>query len=209
MVTCMRDNNSGLSLVELIVSMAVLAVASTAIMAFLNTGLRNYNRGNEEASIQYEAQLATNQIIEMLIDANKGVTYSLNGYATTDYKLADDPTVDPTKKFFRIYNSDGYIELEWVKADRKIYYTEYEKNPGDTTPTVKTVDRVLLAESVKSMSVELTDADKNGKVRLKFTFQKAENGKEYTINQYVTMRNAINNSDFSINKPIGEVYVAE
>ena len=205
----MKNNNSGLSLVELVVTMAVLAVASTAIMAFLNSGIRNYQRGKEEADIQYEAQLATNQIVELLIDANKGISYSMDSWSPWDDSLYSNSDVpDKENKFFAIYNSDEYYLLTWNQTDRTISYTEYQKeNPGDRYPTKTTSSNELLADSVKEMAIDLQNADTNGRVRLTFTFQKAENGKEYTVNQYVTVRNAINNEDFLVNQTIDKVYV--
>lgn len=193
----MEKNNSGFSLVELIASLAVLAVASTAIMAFMSVALKNYTRGNEEATVQYEAQIATNQITNMLIEAKKGVSYAVG--SETAYTLSDGGTTSDEKYLF-IYNTDGYIRLRWNGAadEKKIYYTEY-----DSTGVAAAPGEVLLAEYVENMSVDLTNLANNHKVRIILDFK---NDKEYNVSQYVTLRNAISQSDFKINEARDVVY---
>lgn len=60
--------NAGLSLVELIITIAILAVVGTAIGQFVLVGLNSYKHANNEVSVQQEAQMAMNQMTDVIID---------------------------------------------------------------------------------------------------------------------------------------------
>ena len=198
----MKNDNRGLSLVELLAAIAILAVATTAIMAFMNSATRNYSRGNAEATIQREAQVAMNQIIEILIDAQKGVTYTVD---TTDVLKDADATAEPdtiSDKYLTVYNDTGFIRLHWSKADSRIYYAEYSSDGTQTLSDVR------FSDYVKDFSVDLTNADNGGKVRIRLDYKSESEGKTYTVNQYITLRNAIYTIDFKINQARDVVYAA-
>lgn len=61
--------SAGLSLVELIISMAILAVVGTAIGGAMYVSSRGYTRGSAEVNVQEEAQVAANLICDWLVDA--------------------------------------------------------------------------------------------------------------------------------------------
>lgn len=60
---------AGLSLIELIVSIAILAVVGTAIGGAMYVSSRSYTRGSSEVNVQEEAQVAANLICDWLVDA--------------------------------------------------------------------------------------------------------------------------------------------
>ena len=64
----MRRNNKGFSLVELIVALAIFAIAGVAVFGFMVNSSRLYQRTNVEVKLQYEQQLAVNQIRDMYHD---------------------------------------------------------------------------------------------------------------------------------------------
>lgn len=66
-------NNKGLTLLELIVSFALLGIVSLAVVGLVSTGANSYRAVNTEVSLQYESQLAMNQFREYLIDCNGGL----------------------------------------------------------------------------------------------------------------------------------------
>ncbi len=61
--------NAGFSLVELMISMAILAIVSTAIGGAMYVSSRSYTRGSSEVTVQEEAQVSANLICDWLIDA--------------------------------------------------------------------------------------------------------------------------------------------
>ena len=188
----MKRDNSGFSLVEIIAALAVLAVASVAILQFLNTSTIHYQKENSEVEVQYEAQVATNQITDLLIDAKKGVKYAYNG---SNLILSDADITNMslmTSKELTIENDDVRYVLTWVKADKKLYYSDYTYD-SLTSAWVLGTDTVLMAEYVENFSVDLTNTATNGVVRLKLLFKR---DREYEITQNVTIRNKV-----SVNNP--------
>lgn len=84
----MRDtgikNNSGFSLVELIVAMLITSVVSLGVMAFVSLATREYTTTNSEVGIQMESSAAEDFITKSIREA-------------TDYKIIpadDDPNKD-------------------------------------------------------------------------------------------------------------------
>ena len=71
----MVRNQKGFSLVELVITMALLAMVSLAVSGFIATGSRTYVNTNREIQVQKEAQLSINQMTDIMIDVEKGVQY--------------------------------------------------------------------------------------------------------------------------------------
>lgn len=68
-------NNKGFTLVELMVSIAILGVVIVASLGFLASGTRSFSSVSAAVNLQYKSQLAMNNIQERLIDCNTGVTF--------------------------------------------------------------------------------------------------------------------------------------
>ena len=63
-----KHDNRGLTLVELLCSIAILSVLAVAVGSVLVVSAKNYQRGTSEINLQQEAQLTANQIAELIID---------------------------------------------------------------------------------------------------------------------------------------------
>lgn len=194
-------NNKGFTLVELVVTIAIMTVVGGAITAFIVTSQKNFNSGSAEAELQYEAQLVENQLQDLLIDSARGISYSFNGqladgsiasnsniFADTDSDILNAQVVD-TKSLY-IYNEKEYYVLEWVQAEKKIYFSSYIYDPDSDTSTIKD-NRQLLAEFVTGFSVDLRDVSKNHTVKYVIHLEKTETGKEYTTSHKIKLRNEV------------------
>ena len=71
----LRKNNRGFTLVELIVSTAILGIIAVAAGAFMVAGTRTYSSLNYTVRLQYEAQLAMAQLQEYTIDCTEGIAW--------------------------------------------------------------------------------------------------------------------------------------
>jgi len=69
----MRNNDRGFTLVELIVSIALLGIIAVAAAGFLVTGTRTYTNVNYSVRLQYETQLAMNQIQNYVMNCSQGI----------------------------------------------------------------------------------------------------------------------------------------
>ncbi len=192
-----KMNNSGLSLIELVVSIAIFSIASVAIFEFVMVAIRHYQKGTSEVEVQYEAQLAMNQLQDLLIDANRGVTYMVNGSTAilSDAEIADGTVTD--KQVF-IYNADRYYVIEWIAAEREILYSEYIRNADGSWVADADAHDALLAEYVREFSVDLSSVQQNNCIELKIYF---DNDREYQVTQNVKLRNKV-----SVNAPLAEMY---
>lgn len=183
----MKKNNLGFSLVELVASIAILAIASVAILHFLNTSTTHYQKENSEVDVQYEAQIAANQITDFLIDAQKGVRYTYDA-ANAVLSDADIPNLSAiSSKEITIYNKDVYYVLTWKKADRTLRYSDYTYDAMTNTWSLRT-NTALMAEYVEDFAVDMTNTEQNGIVRFKLLLKKDS---EYEVTQNVTIRNKV------------------
>ena len=64
----MMRNNKGFSLIELLIALAILSVAGVAIAGFVMNTSHSYSQTNKEVKLQYEQQLAVNQIRDMIVE---------------------------------------------------------------------------------------------------------------------------------------------
>ncbi|MCD7708715.1 MAG: prepilin-type N-terminal cleavage/methylation domain-containing protein [Clostridiales bacterium] len=79
----MRKDNRGLSLVELIISIAISVIIMGAAMLLLSSALRNYNFASATISMQSQAQVLMEQISKWTMEGNRlevGTTSEGAGY---------------------------------------------------------------------------------------------------------------------------------
>ena len=70
-------NNKGLTLMELICAIAILAIVTASIGSVMVVSARSYQRDSDEVSLQQEAQVTANQIADLVIDSTAGaVSYT-------------------------------------------------------------------------------------------------------------------------------------
>ena len=192
----MEKNNSGLSIIELVVAVAIFAIASLSIYEFVIIASKHYQNQTVEVNLQYESQLAMNQLQDLLVDATRGVSYSVNDGAEKILWDDDITQATVTTKELSIYNDEKYHIIIWDASLQQLLYTEYQKN--DDNSWTQTASKVLMAEYVKDFQVDLYDLENSSIVRLAVNF---ENGKEYSVAQNVTLRNKV-----AVNKDKTDLY---
>lgn len=119
----MKRNNHGLSLVELMVTLAIAAVIIVTAMSLLANGTNLYGRGLNEVNLQDEAQMTLNQINDILMEASSSVSFKNNTLV--------------------VERTDGTTEyVMWDSAQQKLFYY----TSGDASYS-------LMADYVDSFSV--------------------------------------------------------
>lgn len=150
------EKNKGFTLVELLVAMAIFSMVIAAVTSVMVTGSQNFVKGNEDTQIQKEAQLAVNQIEDMIIDTNGGLDYA----ETEDYiELV----------FYNAASQAGVTaytkeSVKWVKADQKIMYSRWNVTYNTITKDYEVGSAVyedmLLAENVSGFEADISDKQK-------------------------------------------------
>lgn len=170
--------NKGLSLVELLITIAILSIVMVIAVSFMTTGSRSFAKGNADSNVQKEAELTINQIEDMLIDVNGGVSMTDDADKTemTMYHSEDDGSGGT------LYTKEA---VAWNKSDHNIYCSRWHVNYDSSTDSyvvdataTDNYENQLLAENVTLFEVDLGDTLK----------QKAADGTERTIIKSVLIR---------------------
>ena len=115
----MRIGQKGFTLVEIIVSLAIMTIVAGSVGAFIVAGNNSYLRGSKELTLQEEAQLTANQMIDLIIDVEKdiqfldstGAAVALDG---TPAKDASGNVINSTNvSELRLYNNDNVYMIRW------------------------------------------------------------------------------------------------
>lgn len=171
-----RDDR-GMSLVEVLCAVAIFSLVAAVIAGVVTVSARIYRNGVSQTSLQQEAQYLSNQIGNLVKDANKvgtGTIDTVSGYiiCTTD--------------------SEGYL-LEYNSAGRQIQYYTYITN-GDGTKVLSSP--ALLAEHVKTFEMDTADFEDTRAVKLTLEMERDE--KSYKMEYTMTARNeVVQNIEFS------------
>lgn len=164
----MRRKNQGFTLVELIVTIAIIAIFSGVVLTVVGTGANTFRSTSSNAKVQMKAQDIMDQIQDMIIDVNRSVYYAYgNGIeANTGVLVSNDidtGAIAQNKTFYACtateIESDNdsaqggkpyhYVcdLIEWDSVEQKLYYaqgtwdgreTEKKKNAGNSAESSTT-----------------------------------------------------------------------
>lgn len=130
----MKDNNKGLSLVEIIVAIAIGSIVLTAVMLLIVQGVKSYRTQSTKASLQNDVNIALNQISDNIME----------GTCLTISNLT---------------NSEGEVYTSYFQIKENMYYV-YEPEEEilylSETPTKGAASSVL-CENVENFDVNILD----------------------------------------------------
>ena len=202
--------NSGFTLVELVIVMAIMGILGLAVAGFIGTSTKQYKYASKDVDLQYEAQLTMNQIGDLIIDAQKGVKYEPAtvaapvevasadpeaGYiatASAEEESSEEASSEETSSDSKliIYNKDCTYNIIYRPSEHKIYLRKDTLDPA--TGAVKADGQgkeSLMAENVTGFTPDLSEAESKNSVGIVVDFKAGD--KKYTSKQNFTMRNKV------------------
>lgn len=196
--------NRGLTLVELLVTIAILSVVLLVATSFMTTGSRSFARGSADTQVQKEAELAVNQMEDMIIDVNGGVDLKKDD-ATGDRELilynagGESGTVDYTKESIIYKAADQKILCSKWKVRYDVASASYVVDSAEYT-------NQLLAENVTGFEADLSDVYEDTasdgstieivkSVQFKVGYEDGTGKANYATSPIITLRNRMMKSD--------------
>ena len=183
-----KRNNAGLTMVELLISIAILGIVGMAVFGFIVTSSKVYGKEVTKTDLQYEAQLVINQLQDMLIDATDSVVYEVTLEDDTEQKILNEEGIEEDKiseKNLYIYNAKEYYKITWDRVEERLYYTRYIKNSDwEIEPNA---NKVRMADYVKGFRADITRLKEDRSVGFDFLF--SINGIDYATAHNITLRN--------------------
>lgn len=188
----LTEDNRGLSLIEIMLSMALLTIIMGCLILMMSSSGKGFARGSIQAKLQEEAQDAANYLTDTIIASNYA---TVNFGGTIEYIILNnndkedvkdgviDPAVSPYKAF--------------VKVGREMYFYSVNDSAGaaaldsvlngGTTPSKYN----LLCNNVDSFTASYTKTAKHPNPVVDYTITlKVDNPEtEFSISNSVAMRN--------------------
>ena len=210
----MHIGKKGFTLVEIIVSLAIMSIVAGAVGAFVIAGNNSYMRGNKELTLQEEAQLTANQLIDLIIDVERGISFrTTTGQAVDEAGNTVADNVPVSELLLR--NNDNVYMVRWqgqtagaeYASANQLYLYEATNTKdadgkitawGDPSDSSRATPS-LMAEYVTAFNIDLTDLEKR-KVKLEMTFVYQD--KSYNVSETIKLRN-----DLSAEESDGYVWI--
>lgn len=206
----MKEDNRGLTLIELIVTVAIGMVFSGVILTFIAGASKSYRYTSGGAQSQIDMQDALDQLENYMMNANLSVYYTkgINKAGTPGAKVENDSDIDaPLSQsktlFWGIEDEEGkknYYSIIW-NADKEVLYyfpQSIKQGTGTGTDTGGTGGtsgsgsvgtEQVIAENVTQFAADIHHAADQHTIRFKLVTK--VNGREIEKTETVTLRNDV------------------
>lgn len=138
----LRENNEGMTLLELVISMAITAIVLTMIIMMIGTAARSFRKTNEGVNLQLEAQAVINQLNNLVMEAS--------------VIKPSDTEVAPNSRYL-LATPNYYYAIVHKDAESKLYLIQVEANAhtslDDADVVIPTDEANLLAEYVDDITI--------------------------------------------------------
>ena len=181
----MKLNNRGLTLVELICSVAILSLVGLTIGGILVVSAKSYDSGINEVELQQEAQMVVNQINDLVIDTTASSVLTFDGTKLT------------------IPQGDKKHYVEYDSATKSLYYS-FEDSTG-------TSSKELMATGIASFSADTSSFADSGNLYVDIALERETKGdpRQFQATFQITSRNGIVDTTPSVSIDVVDDIVLE
>ena len=195
-----KRNDKGLSLVELIAAVAIMAIAGIAICGFISFCSKSFANSNENVKLQYDQQMVVNRVRDTVLETSSGISYDPLTHTLRVFsknpkfnKTAANSAANPKYMVTVIAWNGNRTDPEdtsydpTLKSQFLLSSITTEKTSLADIASITPSTSAVLTDTLNDFDVDLTDLDE-GKVKLKFVFQVGKD-KEITVTPVVSLRN--------------------
>lgn len=189
--------NRGFTLVEMIVTVAIVAVFSTVVLTATGAGARLYRSVSGNTQVQMNTQQLAEDMETLIVNAGKSIYYAYGtGDAPGSPILNDiDGGTSGDKTLLLATgqeNGDGTAScivnvLDWKESEKKIYYSK--KKIGASSGVQILTEPSVYAEGVKNFQADVSEVKEGKQMRFQLTME--NQGKEITTLYTVNLRNPV------------------
>lgn len=199
-----NKKDSGFTLIELIVVVAIIAVMALALYGFISVGSFGFNSTSTSAKTQIELQRISDHVQDLLLDTNHCV--NVNDAANTPMDTASVPERTKVDIFKYVKDSDYaddtdtgrrvHVTLTWEKATGTLTYKQEEQRISEIKVedvvvdggVVTTADEII-GTGITNFQVDATKAAADKKVEVYLAMEKR--GRKMDLKQTISLRNTV------------------
>ena len=195
----MKKDNRGLTLIELIITVAIAMIFSGVILTFVAGAAKSYRRTSGGAQSQMEMQDALDQLENLAMNTNLSMFYAKGEKTTTTVnandKIENDSDIasplNQTKTLFMGSKEETgesvYSVVIWNTDNGKLTFFKAGIKKGTGTGFLGTAE--VIAENVTQFAADIHDVAEAHTVRFKLVTE--VNGRKVEKTETVTLRNDI------------------
>ncbi len=193
MVVLKWKDNRGYTLVELIISMAILAIVGGAITLLMQSGSHSYSSTKAELDLQMESQTLMSQMSTMIMEANnvcydpakKVLILNQVELSKTALPMASGEVGKPKYQTNKTLKDMKLIKYD--SASRKLYMQESNSDIWNVVSSgaISYSEDELFADYINAFDVEV----KGNNVRV--SFQMKSSNRTYKVDETTKVRNGM------------------
>lgn len=193
-----KKNNKGYSLMELIVSFAILGFVAIAVLTIMNAGTSMFSSVDSEINLQSKSQIAMAQFQQYFLSC-KGICvedYSITEAeeessaeeSTTEANTEENQDIDGDFVVY-VVNEEKVYAFRFCEEEQKIFFGEA---PITTAATDLVLDKITdpFCSDVADFGVKVIHSGDNAKsAKITLTVTSGKGSKTYTTSQNFSFRN--------------------
>lgn len=128
-----RLNNSGLTLIELIVAIAIIAIFSGVVLTYITSSSNFYRNTSSNSKVQMETQETFDKLEDMIINANRNLAYgTLDGQPIENDIKRNNHSTSNSSKIFMVSSGADSEEPEPSSEDESDARTNQTERENET-----------------------------------------------------------------------------